>query len=83
MAPLRMSMVTGSVEGVSTAPARADPSTTQRQLRSIVLASISPRTPSTSCSTGSWNASPVASSSSSTKSRYFPIDHRGSTTSAP
>ena len=62
-------MVTGSVEGVSTAPARALASTTQRQPEIMALACTSPRAPSSSCSTGSWKARPVATISSSTKSR--------------
>jgi len=53
MAPANSNIVIGSVEGVSTAPANALTSTTQRQARNMVLASRRPRAPRSNCNTGS------------------------------
>ena len=79
----KRSMVIGSVDGVKIAPATAEAITTNLHADNIFFQEIIPKKPKINCRIGNWKAKPVESINSSTKSKYFSIDHSGSTTSAP
>jgi len=72
--------VNGSVDGVSTAAAITDPTTTYRHTENIFSEDTMPVWPRSSCITGTWKDNPVLSMSTRTNSKYLSMLHKDSTT---
>jgi hypothetical protein len=75
--------VTGSVEGVIIAANIVETTITYFHADNIVFPEKIPNKPSTTCITGTWNASPVVKIKTAIKSKYWSKDQNGSTTSDP
>ena len=73
--------VNGSVDGVSTAAATTEPTTTYRHTESICFEETKPVCPSRSWMTGTWNAGSVLNKSTKTNSKYWSMLHSDSTAS--